>query len=105
MSTIAVTDDTFEAEVLRSEGLVLVDFWAQWCGPCKQLGPVLEELSGEISGVKIVKMDIDANPEAPTKYGVRSIPTMILVKNGEVVSTKMGNQPKAELEAWISQNS
>lgn len=105
MSTIAVTDETFDAEVLKSEGLVLVDFWAQWCGPCKQLGPVLEELSGELSSVKIVKMDIDANPEAPTKYGVRSIPTMILVKNGELISTKMGNKPKAELEAWIAENS
>ena len=105
MSTIAVTDETFDAEVLKSENLVLVDFWAQWCGPCKQLGPVLEELSNENEGVKIVKMDIDENPEAPTKYGVRSIPTMLLVKGGEVVSTKMGNKPKAELEAWIAEYS
>nr|WP_281277201.1 thioredoxin [Luteithermobacter gelatinilyticus] len=105
MSTIAVTDAGFENEVLKSDKPVLVDFWAEWCGPCKQLGPVLEELSGDMADkLTIAKVNIDENPEAPTRYGVRSIPTMLLFKNGEVAAMKIGSTSKTDLANWLNEN-
>ena len=100
----AATDQSFEADVLESKDqLVLVDFWAEWCGPCKQIGPVLEELAGELGDkVKIVKVNIDDSPETPTKYGVRGIPTLMLFKDGEVTDTKVGAMPKSQIEEWLS---
>lgn len=101
MATIAVTDASFEDDVLNAGKPVLLDFWAQWCGPCKMISPVLEEISGERDDIIIAKMDIDANPETPTRFGVRSIPTILIFKDGEPVATTMGAKPKAQLAAWI----
>ena len=102
MGTTPVTDDTFDAEVRQSELPVVVDFWAEWCGPCKQIGPALEEISSEMEGqVKIVKVNVDDNPNSPAQLGVRGIPALFLFKNGEVVSNKIGAAPKASLESWI----
>lgn len=105
MSTVAVTDDTFEAEVRNSEVPVVVDFWAEWCGPCKQIGPALEELSEELAGkIKIAKVNVDENPNAPAQMGVRGIPALFLFKDGEVVSNKIGAAPKAALQSWIEES-
>ena len=102
MATSAVTDADFEAQVLKSGKPVLVDFWAEWCGPCKMIGPSLEEISDELGdAVNIVKLNIDDHPDTPTKYGVRGIPTMILFKDGEVADTKVGAAPKAQLKSWL----
>lgn len=102
MATQAVTDDNFESDVLKASGPVVVDFWAEWCGPCKQIGPALEEISDEMEGkVTIAKINIDDSPNAPSKYGVRGIPTLLLFKDGEVVSKKVGAAPKGQLQAWI----
>lgn len=102
MATVAVTDDTFEAEVTKSDIPVVVDFWAEWCGPCKQIGPALEELSEAFDGkVKIAKINVDENPNAPAQMGVRGIPALFLFKDGEVVSNKVGAAPKAALQTWI----
>jgi thioredoxin 1 len=102
MATTKITDDSFENDVLKSGKPVLVDFWAEWCGPCKQIAPALEEISNELSGVTIAKLNIDENPIAPSKFGVRGIPTMILFKDGEVVATKVGAQPKGSILEWIN---
>lgn len=100
--TSSTTDKNFEQDVLKSGKVVLVDFWAEWCGPCRQLAPVLDELSSELADkVEIFKVDIDQNTETPTKYGVRGIPTLILFKDGKQVATKVGALTKSSLKEWI----
>lgn len=103
MATVKVTDATFEAEVINSSEPVVVDFWAEWCGPCKMIGPSLEEISNEMAGkVKIVKLNVDENPGVAGKMGIRSIPTLFLFKDGKAASQKVGAAPKGELVKWIS---
>ncbi|GAN69128.1 MULTISPECIES: thioredoxin TrxA [Acetobacter] len=100
--TLAVTDSSFDADVLKASGLVLVDFWAEWCGPCKMIGPALEELGKDFAGkLTVAKINIDDNPVSPNTYGVRSIPTLMLVKDGQVLDTKVGALPKSQLKAWV----
>ena len=103
MATVKVTDDTFAAEVTNSNIPVVVDFWAEWCGPCKQIGPALEELSDEYEGkVKIVKINVDENPNSPAQMGVRGIPALFLFKDGKAIANKTGAAPKAALADWIT---
>ncbi|HKL69109.1 thioredoxin [Salibaculum sp.] len=105
MATVAVTDDTFDAEVRKSDIPVVVDFWAEWCGPCKQIGPALEELSEEMAGkIKVAKVDVDQNPMSPGQMGVRGIPALFIFKDGEVISNKAGAAPKAALQSWIEES-
>jgi thioredoxin 1 len=102
MKPIAVTDSNFDAEVLRASGPVLVDFWAEWCGPCRIIAPFLEDLATDMAGkVTVAKINIDENPQTPMKYGVRGIPTVILFKDGQVAATKIGALPKSKLYDWV----
>lgn len=102
MATTQVTDDTFEADVLDAKGPVVVDFWAEWCGPCKQIAPALEEIAAEMTGeVTIAKMNVDDNQQTPSKYGVRGVPTLMMFKDGQVTATKVGGTPKAQIIQWI----
>jgi thioredoxin 1 len=98
-----VSDKSFQADVLQSKEPVLVDFWAEWCGPCRAVAPVLEEVAGELKGkLKIVKLNVDENPETAAKYGIQSIPTLMIFKNGEMASRQIGAAPKAKLVQWIT---
>ena len=100
-----VSDASFESDVLKAGKPVVVDFWAEWCGPCKQIAPALDELAAEMDGqVEIAKVNIDDNPEAPSRYGVRGIPTLMLFKDGEHVATQTGALPKTRLKEWIESN-
>ena len=102
MATKNVTDDTFQQDVISADKPVLVDFWAEWCGPCRMIAPALEEISNELGErVTVAKLNIDDNPDAPARYGVRGIPTMILFKDGQPAATKVGAAPKTQLQSWL----
>lgn len=104
-SVKAVTDASFDADVLKSDLPVLVDFWAEWCGPCKMIGPIVEEIANEYQGRLVVgKLNVDENPGVPAKHGIRGIPTLIIFKNGAVVAQKVGAAAKSQLTAWIDSN-
>ena len=101
---VHVSDASFDTDVLKADGPVLVDFWAAWCGPCKMIAPVLDELAGELAGkITIAKMDVDANKETPAKFNIRGIPTLMIFSGGEHVATRVGAAPKSQLAAWVQQ--
>ena len=105
MATVNITDENFDKEVLKSDKPIVVDFWAEWCGPCKQIGPTLEEISNEMANeITIAKHNIDKEPNTPAKYGVRGIPTMLLFKGGELKATKVGATTKSNIVSWIKKN-
>lgn len=102
MSSANVTDDSFESDVLKSDKPVVVDFWAEWCGPCKMMSPIVDEIAGELGDkVKVAKVNIDENPNTPTQYGVRGIPTFMIFKDGQLAETKVGGMSKQQLQEWI----
>ena len=102
MATNKTSDNTFQDDISSQSKLVLVDFWAEWCGPCKHISPILEEISNEKENLNILKLNIDENPVTPQKYNVRGIPTLMLFKDGKLIDTKIGSLPKSALEDWIS---
>ena len=105
MATVKVSDENFDTEVLKSSKPIVVDFWAEWCGPCKMIGPILEEISDEMTNeITIAKHNIDEEPNTPTKYGIRGIPTMLLFKENELKATKVGASTKSDIKSWIEQN-
>ena len=102
MATNKTSDSTFQDDISSQSNLVLVDFWAEWCGPCKQISPILEEIANEKDSINILKLNIDENPTTPQKYNVRGIPTLMLFKDGKLIDTKIGSLPKSSLEDWIN---
>ena len=102
MATNKTSDSTFQDDISSQSQLVLVDFWAEWCGPCKQISPILEEIANEKENLNILKLNIDDNPATPQKYNVRGIPTLMLFKDGKLIDTKIGSLPKSSLEDWIN---
>ena len=105
MNTYTITDSNFDEEIKNTQLPILVDFWAEWCGPCKQIGPILEDIGeAKKDKLKILKLNVDENPQTPQKYGVRGIPTLMLFKDGKLVDTKVGSLPKDMLESWLGPN-
>ncbi len=101
MGTIKANDQNFDSEVLKAAGVTVVDFWAEWCGPCKALSPIVDEVAGEMNDIRFVKVNIDEAPNTPTKYGIRGIPTLIAFKEGKVIDTRVGGMTKAQLTDWV----